>query len=409
MTLAIELIKNGASVCVVERGRRDAFVLANDSPFQCPTLIRVHGIGGNTNVWGNVCKELRSFEIARRNWISTAHWPIPFKALQHYYPQAYLHCGIPLSEVVPPLENKSALEGFISTEWYLKPPARVPNCCFSIDKLAVIANSTCVEIELVQRRARGALIVGKYGAFTVKAGKYVICAGAVESTALIEKSFCKPDDFFAARLLGRYLCDHYRFAATLPIEAHRDEVEFVFRHEHLRDGLIRRRGVELSHSSQNLHHLAGIAIYLGDTAVNEGGKNGKFIFDVEQVPRHFNHLQYGAIQTAIECKLGNVELSSLQYSAATLLRFLGINDAIDQICHHLEECLPTLSPISHPSGTTRMSHNATNGVVSPSLNVHGTENLYVCSSSVFPTAGVANPTLTIVALACRLANHLLEK
>jgi choline dehydrogenase-like flavoprotein len=40
--------------------------------------------------------------------------------------------------------------------------------------------------------------------------------------------------------------------------------------------------------------------------------------------------------------------------------------------------------------------------------VHGIDNLYVAGSSVFPTAGYANPTLTIVALASRLAAHLAQ-
>jgi choline dehydrogenase-like flavoprotein len=40
------------------------------------------------------------------------------------------------------------------------------------------------------------------------------------------------------------------------------------------------------------------------------------------------------------------------------------------------------------------------------LRVFGTPNLYVASSSVFPTAGHANPTLTIVQLTLRLAEHL---
>jgi len=38
--------------------------------------------------------------------------------------------------------------------------------------------------------------------------------------------------------------------------------------------------------------------------------------------------------------------------------------------------------------------------------VHGIDNLYIASASVFPTAGFANPTLTILAFAVRLADHV---
>ncbi len=47
------------------------------------------------------------------------------------------------------------------------------------------------------------------------------------------------------------------------------------------------------------------------------------------------------------------------------------------------------------------------GVVDPDSRVHGLRNLYVAGSSVFPTSlGYVNPTLTIVALSTRLADHL---
>lgn len=60
----------------------------------------------------------------------------------------------------------------------------------------------------------------------------------------------------------------------------------------------------------------------------------------------------------------------------------------------------------HHMGTTRMHADPKHGVVDPELRVHDTTNLYVAGSSVFPTAGHVPPTLTIVALAIRLADHL---
>ena len=60
----------------------------------------------------------------------------------------------------------------------------------------------------------------------------------------------------------------------------------------------------------------------------------------------------------------------------------------------------------HHIGTTRMHADPKQGVVDPDCRVHSLANLYVAGSSVFPTSGYANPTLTIVALALRLADHL---
>jgi choline dehydrogenase-like flavoprotein len=58
---------------------------------------------------------------------------------------------------------------------------------------------------------------------------------------------------------------------------------------------------------------------------------------------------------------------------------------------------------SHHLGTTRMSSEPKHGVVDPTCRVHGVENLFIASSAVFPTSSFANPTLTIVALALRIA------
>ena len=65
-----------------------------------------------------------------------------------------------------------------------------------------------------------------------------------------------------------------------------------------------------------------------------------------------------------------------------------------------------LTGASHHMGTTRMHDSPRHGVVDRNCRVHGIGNLYVAGSSVFPTCGYANPTLTIVALAIRLADRL---
>jgi choline dehydrogenase-like flavoprotein len=70
----------------------------------------------------------------------------------------------------------------------------------------------------------------------------------------------------------------------------------------------------------------------------------------------------------------------------------GWTDGVEEACHHM--------------GTTRMSTDPREGVVDADCRVHGVSGLYVSGSSVLPAGGYANPTLTIVALALRLADHL---
>ena len=60
----------------------------------------------------------------------------------------------------------------------------------------------------------------------------------------------------------------------------------------------------------------------------------------------------------------------------------------------------------HWLGATRMSPSDGDGCVDANLRYHGLDNLFVLSSSVFPSASSANPTLTLSALALRLGDHL---
>jgi choline dehydrogenase-like flavoprotein len=82
---------------------------------------------------------------------------------------------------------------------------------------------------------------------------------------------------------------------------------------------------------------------------------------------------------------------------------------LDFLAPEAERAALALSQASdgyHQIGTARMSADPRDGVVDANARVHGVSNLFLAGSCIFPTSGQANPTLTAVALAFRLAAHL---
>ena len=67
---------------------------------------------------------------------------------------------------------------------------------------------------------------------------------------------------------------------------------------------------------------------------------------------------------------------------------------------------PIVQDSAHHMGTTRMHLDPKQGVTDAHGRVHSVQNLYVSGNSLLPTSGHANPTLTVVALAIRLADHI---
>src|SRR5262245_2629001 len=108
----------------------------------------------------------------------------------------------------------------------------------------------------------------------------------------------------------------------------------------------------------------------------------------------------------LDWKIGSEETESLARLQALLAEQLSRLGAGRLESPDLDATSVSYTDASHHIGTTRMSADPRLGVVDANTRVHGVANLYVAGSSVFPTAGSANPTLTIVALALRLADYL---
>jgi choline dehydrogenase-like flavoprotein len=134
----------------------------------------------------------------------------------------------------------------------------------------------------------------------------------------------------------------------------------------------------------------------------------------EQAPNPASRLTLGNRRNAIGLRRPRLDWQLTDHDRASMIRTealigeelqrAGIGRLVDPLTS--PDVTWQISGQWHHLGTTRMHVDPTQGVVDVDGRVHDMSNLWVTGGSVFPTGGYANPTLTIVALALRLADHL---
>jgi len=149
------------------------------------------------------------------------------------------------------------------------------------------------------------------------------------------------------------------------------------------------------------------------SADNKVVRNYRFAQMSEQLPNPESRItlssecdRFGQPRACLEWKLSAKDFRGIQKAQEIIgqaLQRAGLGHVV--VASH-EEIDNRIIGGYHHMGTTRMSSSPHQGVVDQNCKIHGVQNLYVAGSSVFPTSGCSNPTLTIVALALRLADHL---
>jgi choline dehydrogenase-like flavoprotein len=139
-------------------------------------------------------------------------------------------------------------------------------------------------------------------------------------------------------------------------------------------------------------------------------------FQSEQVPDRSSRVRLTAERDELGTPRLQVDFKVRDADVDSVLRAHELIDAEfrRQGCGHLtyesEDVRASIrqckAVLGHHVGTTRMAHDPAHGVVDEHCRVHGVANLFIASSSTFPTSSQANPTLTIVAFAVRLADHI---
>ena len=117
----------------------------------------------------------------------------------------------------------------------------------------------------------------------------------------------------------------------------------------------------------------------------------------------------GLLRARLDWRISDLELETIRTFAETAKNSLAPVAEIEldpALTNGDPSFLERCDDSNHHMGGMRMAASASEGVVTPNLLLHGTNNVYVCSGAVFPTSGFSNPTHTVLALAMRLADIL---
>lgn len=301
--------------------------------------------------------------------------------------------------------------------------------------------------------------------FCVQARTFVVAAGAIETARLLLASTdSRPAGIGNSRdLLGRCFMEHpdaavgylipdpqldrnafrlYQHQSAgkdVTVEAMFRLSESVLRSERLLNAVLRlrptyRSGMTAAVQSaqvvrRSVHHgvaTPGLARHalqsiLGAPQIvrhyanwRSGRPSDVFGIDVmaEQAPTMSSRVRLarrrdrlGVPMTVLDWRLTSLDWDSIRRTMeifGNAVRVAGVGTVISS----LGKTPPAVFGNWHHLGTTRMHRDSAHGVVDENCRVHEMDNLYIAGGSVFPTGGYANPSLTIVALSLRLADHL---
>ncbi len=405
-------------------------------------------LGGTTNLWAGWCRPLDDLDLATRDWVPRSGWPITLASLIPYYRKAQEVCQLGSFDYdISTWERELKAQRLPLDEWavitkmfQLSPPTRFGSIYLPVlrraENVSLIYHATVLEIETApEANIVTGLEVGTLGGrrFRVEARSFVLATGGLENARLLLLS----DRHRPAGLgndndqVGRYFMDHLHFTFGLAaLRWPRWQIEHLYSPDRRRAvaRIFAAPGLQREHELLNGNVMLSPAIRAGAArwhrAVRRplerlhGGVMVRLAHTIEQPPNPASRLTLGAERDIfglrrirLDWRVGEAEQRTFQGNWRAFghaIESAGLGKVRPAPGEDAESWPPAAlqGQLGHHIGTTRMSANPKDGVVDADCCVHGIANLFVAGSSVFATAGAGTPTLTIVALAIRLAEHL---
>ncbi|MGY6410369.1 MAG: GMC oxidoreductase [Alkalilacustris sp.] len=443
LTLAVALARAGVRVLVLEGGGED-YSDESQELYRGEVVghryfglhfARLRFFGGTSNHWGGWSRPLDAVDFEEKPWLPHAHWPIRRGDLEPYLAAA---CAV--LDIEPAFDDRAVGSEIDQIRFHFsRPPTRHaekfrPEIEAS-DRLAVVLNASVTGVEMEGGQAVGFEVSGFDGSRrVVRAGRLVMACGGIETNRLMLHFNDRAGGALVreARTLGRYWMEHPHF--SVGAAGFFGEVEgqqyFSPSAARLRRDQVLNCGLRVwtwrgEPSFRVTRELYCVAPRFAQEWMAQREILGPMRCSAvlraawEQEPRAENRValdasardRFGIPQPVLHWDFSELDRRT---AVAAVVAFgehvaranLGRVRVADWLLHG--EPFPEDDEIGgyHHMGGTRMADDPRWGVVDRDCRVWGQERFYIAGSSVFPTGGHANPTLTITQLSLRLAGHL---
>jgi len=432
-----DALYNGVTKGLMAQNEPDFLIrptpLLNNSPTE-----RERIYGGTSTHWGAQSRPLDPITFKQRPGFSG--WPITREDMDDYYDQACRFCDLHgdyyvdgkdpgynftaeywAKELGIAPESLQELEGFdvsmyqFFNDHQFQAKKLDGETTIGDSDVRVIVNASLLDMAKedttvsqltvgVMQGERGEA-PSKLGEFTINADVVVLACGAVANARqLLLSGFGETNDNIGAY----FMCHPGGYGRNLNAIAVSPS---------LQNSLVGYRNVQ---EFYNIYAIKGVYTPQGTTAEQEDiglcwlDNNGSGNFYHEMLPWKESRISladstdlFGQRQTQIDWQLNPG--SEQNYKKITDL----YQDSVNKINPHSsftikpwQDVERNLTVNGHHLGTTRMGTSEKDAVVDKNLKVFGTDNLYVAGSSVWATAGVSNPTFSIITFSIRLAEHI---
>ena len=439
-----------------------ADLCADTEQFPILVMHRLRYFGGSTNHWGGRCRRLDPEDLQERSWVPDSGWPIQYAELARHYPAAEEVCQVRsfdyepadvMAADLPPVDLAGSPD-LDTRVFHYSPPTRFGTRyrkeITEADNIQVFLHANVTEFVPVDslaaiERVRVVSLEGKR--LEVRARAFVLATGGIENARLLLNSDRHAPGGIGNGhgLVGKYFMDHPHLRVGDVIFTDPQLNLDLYRHRSVSRSLKQKvHGVftstrafqereetlafsaQISHPVRSIDRQPPLIRSLARAAVGLDSALGEHPDAVPGAPRVY---QLHARCEQAPSRSSRVELTSdtdrlgmrkveVYWQLSELDRRTWIR-SVEMLGRELarlflgrartlvrEDEWPQGDMGAHHCGTTRMHDDPKRGVVDRECRVHGVANLYVAGSSVFPTVGFANPTLTLVALSLRLADHL---